>query len=118
MALKEHTTLNTDFSAFIEQVTCDSIAKLCISGKCSKCANAIKKYDPANKSHPVHYQQWQNVSNHMDKVDKMGTVGDCFDELKTQVGPFLLHTYVKRKQAASFKSLVQGCDGKTARRFL
>ena len=43
----------------------------------------------------------------------MGTVGDCFDELKTQVGPFLLHTYVKRKQAASFKSLVEGCDGKS-----
>ena len=37
---------------------------------------------------------------------------DCFDKLKTQVGPFLLHTYVKRKQTLSFKSLVEKCDGK------
>ena len=43
----------------------------------------------------------------------MGTVDDCFDKLKMQVGPFLLHAYVKRKQAASFKSLVQKCDGKS-----
>ena len=113
VALKEHTTLNTDFSAFTEQVTCDPSAKVCMSGKCSKCANAINKYDPVNRSHPVRYQQWQSVDNRVEKVDKMGTVGDCFDELKTQVGPFLLHTYVKRKQAASFKSLVEGCDGKS-----
>ena len=113
VALKEHATLNTDFSAFIEQVTCDPSAKLCMSGKCSKCANVINKYDPANRSHPVRYQQRQSVDNRVEKVDKMGTVGDCFDELKTQVGPFLLHTHVKRKQAASFKSLVEGCDGKS-----
>ena len=94
VALKDHTTLNTDFSAFIEQVTCDPSTKVCMSGKCSKCANAIYKYDPANRSHPVRYH------NRVEKVDKMGTVGDCFDELKTQVGPFLLHTYVKRKHAA------------------
>ena len=94
VALKEHATLNTDFSAFIEQVTCDPSAKLCMSGKCSKCANVINKYDPANRSHPVRYQQWQSVDNHVEKVDKMRTVGDCCDELKTQVvGPFLLHTY-------------------------
>ena len=43
----------------------------------------------------------------------MGTVDDCFDKLKTQVGPFLLHAYVKRKQEASFKSLVKKSDGKS-----
>ena len=113
VALKEHTTLNTDFAAFTEQVTCDPSAKVCMSGKCSKCANAIDKYAPVNNSNPVHYQQWQSVDKRVEKVDKMGTVGGCFEELKTQVGPFLLHTYVKRKQAASFKSLVEGCDGKS-----
>ena len=51
-----------------------------------------------------------NVDNRVEKVDITGTVDDCFDKLKRQVGPFLLHAYVKRKQAASFKSLVQKCD--------
>ena len=42
VALKEHTSLNTDFSAFIEQVTCDASSKNCMSGKCSECDNASK----------------------------------------------------------------------------
>ena len=82
--LKEHTTLNSA-QVILAQ-------KVCMRGKCSKCANAIHNYNPANKSHP-------EMVNHMEKVDKMSRVEDCFDELKTQFGPFLLHTYVKRKQA-------------------
>ena len=113
VALKEHTTLNTAFAAFTEQVTCDPSAKVCMSGKCSKCTNPINKYTPVNSSNPVHYQQWQSVDNRVEKVNIMEMVGDCFEKLKTQVGPFFLHTYVKRKQAASFKSLVEGCDGKS-----
>ena len=54
-----------------------------------------------------------NVDNRVETVDITGTVDDCFDKLKTQVGPFLFHAYVKRKQAACFKSLVQKCDGKS-----
>ena len=54
-----------------------------MSGKCSECANAIEKYAPANKSYPIHYQQWQSVDNRVEKVDIMGTVDDCFDKLKT-----------------------------------
>ena len=46
-------------------------------------------------------------------MELMGTVGNCFEELKKQIVPILLHTYVKRKQAASFKSLIEGCDGKS-----
>ena len=44
VALMEHTTLNTDFAVFTEQVTCDLSAKVCMSGKCSKCTNAIDEY--------------------------------------------------------------------------
>ena len=100
VALKEHTTLNTDFAAFTEQVICDLSAKVCTSGKCSKCANAIDKYAPVNSSNPVHYQQWQSVDNRVEKVNikLMGMVGDCFEKLKTQVGPFLLHTYMYMKR--------------------
>lgn len=64
-----------------------------------KCQNAIEKHAQVNKSHPIHYQQWQSVDNRVEKVDITGTVDDCYDELKTQVGPFLLHTYVNRRQA-------------------
>ncbi len=55
MVLKEHTSLNTDFSA-------------------------IKKYAPANKSHSIHYQHWQSVDNRVEKVDITATMEDCFDD--------------------------------------
>lgn len=41
------------------------------------------------------------------------TVDAVFNELKKQLSTFLLHTYVKRKQAASFDSLKNSCDGKS-----
>ena len=85
--------MNNDFSAFTEQVVCDPAAKICMTGKCSKCADAIDKYAPVNNSHPVHHQQWESVNNRVEKVEKTGTAGGCFDELKKQLGPFLLHTY-------------------------
>ena len=111
MALKDQTALSTNFSGFINQVTCDSTSKECMSGKCSECKDAIDKFAPDNSSSIAHYQQWRSVDNRMEKVDITGTVDECFLELKVQVCPFLLHTYVKWKQSASFKSLVKECDG-------
>ena len=111
VALKDQTALSTDFSGFIDQVTCDSTSKECMSGKCSECKDAIDKFAPDNSSSIAHYQQWRSVDNRMEKVDIRGTVEECFLELKVQVCPFLLHTYVKRKQSASLKSLVKECDG-------
>lgn len=110
MTLKDHTALSTGFSGFINQVTCDSTSKECTSGKCSKCKDEINKAAD-NSSLIAHYQQWRSVDNCMEKVDITGTVEECFLELKAQVRPFLLHTHVKRKQSASFKSLVEECDG-------
>lgn len=113
VALKDHTTLSTDFSGFINQVTCDSSSKECMNGKCSKCKDVIDKFTPENSSSIAHYQQWRSVDNRVEKLDITGTVKECFLELKVQVRPFLLHTHTKRKQSASFKSLVKECDGKS-----
>ncbi len=110
MALKDHTTLCTDFSGFINKVTCDSSSKECMNGKCSKCKK-MRLTTLLNSSSIAHYQQWRSVEYRAEKLDITGTVEECFLELKTQVQPFLLHTYVKREQSASFKSLVKECDG-------
>ena len=96
VTLKDHTALSTDFSGFINQVACDLTSKECMSGKCSKCKDEIDKFAPDNSSLIAHYQQWQSVDNHMEKVDITGTVEECFLELKAQVRPFLLNTHVKQ----------------------
>ena len=80
-----------------------------MSGKCSECKDAIDKFAPDNSSSIAHYQQWRTVNNRME-VNITRTVEECFLELKVQVCPFLLHTYVKRKQSESFKFLVNECD--------
>ena len=112
VALKDHTELKAVFSEFVEQLTCDTTSKACMSGKCSDCANSISKYAPTDNSKAIHYQQWQNSDGRMEKVEITGKVEDCFEELKSQVGAFLLHTFIKRKQAASFKALTEKSDGK------
>ena len=81
-----------------------------MSGKCTKCKDEIDKFAPDNSSLIAHYQQCRSVDNCME-VNITGTVEECFLELKAQVRPFLLHIHVKRKQSASFKSLVEECDG-------
>ena len=82
------------------------LAQECMSGKCSECANANRKICSSQQVLPNSLPAMANVNNRVEKVDITGTVD-------TQVGPFLLHAYVKREQAASFKSLVQKCDGKS-----
>lgn len=84
-----------------------------MTGKCLKCKDAIDKFAPENSSSIAHYQQWQSVDKHTEKYDNTGTAEECFLELKAQVQSFLLHTYIKWKQSASFKSLVKECDGKS-----
>ena len=46
----------------------------------------------------------------MDKVNIIGTVGDAFAELKSKLKEFLLHTFIKRKQAAQMDKMIAQCD--------
>lgn len=42
-------------------------------------APSVQIYALVNNSHPIHHQQWESVNNR----GKTGTVGGCFDELKS-----------------------------------
>ena len=110
LALQDHTSFRANFSAFIDEVTCDSCSKKCMSSQCSVCADRMERFAPSNTALTVRYRQWQNTDR-VEKVDIMGTLQDVFDELKQQLEPFLLHTFIKRKQAKSFELLIEKCDG-------
>ena len=53
------------------------------------------------------------VEVRIEKVVLTHTVDATFCELKKHLSTFLLHTFVKREQAASFDSLNKTCDGKS-----
>ena len=111
VALREHTSLAVEFHDFISQVTCDPRAQACLTSKCKTCEDRINNFAPDNSSaDTLRYLQWQN-NTRVEKVEIIGTVDDAFSSLKSQLKPFLLHTYVKRKQAACFKQLVSSRDG-------
>ena len=114
VALKEHTSLPVEFHEFISRVTCDSDAQACLKSQCEACKDRIDNFTPSNGSDALRYLQWQNTNSRVEKVEIIGTVEDAFTSLKTQLKPFLLHTYVKRKQAAHLDKLVSNCDGENA----
>ena len=48
-----------------------------------------------------------------EKMSITATVGDLFEELNSQINYFLVHRYVKRKQAVHMEKLINECDGKS-----
>ena len=94
VGLGEHTSLSTEFSSFVEQVTCDPTSKKCMTRECSTCHDMIDGFAP--QAH------WKSTDNRIEKI---------FNELKKQLNTFLLYTFVKREQAAAFNSLKSSSDG-------
>ena len=104
--LKDHTALATEFRRFIDQITCNSDNKKCMSCECDECKSLFDAFVPQSPSDTLKYQQWQKTSDRIEKVELVATVGDAFSELKSQLRHFLIHTYVKRRQAAHFSNSI------------
>ena len=113
IALRDHSFLSTEFSSFIKQVTCDATSKECMTRECTTCVSLIDEFAPQSSSVTLQYYQWKSKDSRIEKVVVTDTVDAVFNELKKQLSTFLLHTYVKRKQAALFDSLKTSCDGKS-----
>ena len=113
VVLKEHSSLSTKFSSFIEQVTCDATSKKCMTQECSTCVDLIDEFASQSSSVTLQYYQWKSTDSRIEKVVMTDAVDAIFNELKKQLSTFLLHTFVKRKQAASFDSLKNSCDSKS-----
>ena len=110
-ALRGHTALLVEFRPFIDQITCDSSSKACMYSECSTCKSKIDNYSPKNDTDTITYQQWQN-NDKIEKIDINSTVKDAFEKLKSLLKEFLIHTYVKRKQAKYMTELISNVDGK------
>ena len=81
LALKEHMSLAVEFREFIDQVTCDSSKKICMTSDCDDCKHLIDDFAPTSPAATVSYQQWQNTDK-FEKINIIGTVMDAFTELK------------------------------------
>ena len=80
-----------------------------MSSSCADCRNLIYDFAPSSMTTTVTYQQWQN-NDKVEKVNIIGTVGDAFAELKSKLKEFLLHSFIKNKQAAQMDKMIAQCD--------
>ena len=83
------------------------ISKKCMTRECSTCHDMIDGFAP--QAHSESLPQWKSTDNQIEKI--ADTVDIICNELKKQLNTFLLHTFVKREQAAAFNSLKSSSDG-------
>ncbi|KAK6186815.1 hypothetical protein SNE40_006086 [Patella caerulea] len=108
-SLRSHTTLSSDISEFIEQITCNSTSKSCMTQSCLECEEAVENYAPTNPHTTLEYRQWRN-GERTEIEELKGTVGEAFAELKQQLKGFLLHTYIKRCQSQHLEYLISNSN--------
>ena len=99
LALQDESPLPENTSQFTELMVCDTDNKKCMTQECILCKNKIDRFIPhASDDRSIHYYQWQKSSSY-EKVQLTGSASKVFAELKSQMRKFLIHVYVKRKQA-------------------
>ena len=90
----------TSFREFISQVVCDQDNLQCMFGKCDACPglDALKpEGDDCGEM-----ISWQTWGEEVVKETVHGTFQDAFEQLQSDLPAFLIHTFIKRKQAAYF----------------
>ena len=96
----------------MDQVTCDPSFYNCNYRKCDNCIHLLDTFKHAVKQceNVVRYFQWKS-SPKTEKIEITAAIGDIFEDLQRKTNDFLVHCYVKRKQAAHMKELIASCAG-------
>ena len=93
------------FNEFVSQITCDE-SKECMCRQCETWKNNLDQYKTSSKKQQiaVKYNQWQTMERRVEKVSITATVGDLFEELKSQTNYILIHHYVKDSKLCIWRS--------------
>lgn len=111
-ALKNHTSLPNDVNRFSNSMMCSEITKGCATRECTNCKDKLQGYAPqTDDNHLIKYYQWQK--DQVEKVEITSSVTEAFVHLQQLLNTFLMHVYIKRKQAGHIKMLKESVDGIT-----
>ena len=75
--------------------------------ECLDCKEKLSNFIPLAPNEIVNYSQWENN----EKITIRSTVMEAFQKLESQIKPYLIHVYVKRKQAAYMNMLQTKANG-------
>lgn len=102
--LAKCTDLKTNTGEFISQIVCDDSSKDCMLQLCDLCRNKIDAFTPTEEI-VLEYCQWQNINGRTDKINLSETSSQIFQKLKTKLKQFFWHTFIKRHQSKTAKSI-------------
>ncbi|CAF4598521.1 unnamed protein product, partial [Rotaria sp. Silwood2] len=86
-------------------LVCNEEAENCMFSRCVSCANNFNNKilnivnDPKQQ---IQWFQWICLDGKTKKVEFNDTIEQCLAVLKEKLGPFWVHVFAKRKQAAFF----------------
>ncbi|CAF0830692.1 unnamed protein product [Adineta steineri] len=93
---------------FSAALVCCETDENCMFGRCSLCENNfnnnIAKY-VIDSTQVINWYQWVLKDGYSRKVEFNGTVEDCLAILKSKIGQFLTHVFIKRQQASYFEKM-------------
>ena len=102
--------------SFSKVVVCNEDDENCMFRRCSICSNyfdtKIRKY-LINPAHKIKWYQWTSKNGYSEKEEFNGTVNECLNTLEKQVEFFLIHVFIKRRQAAHFEIIKSIVDDET-----
>ena len=107
--MKQDCPLETT-TEFVNALVCDASNKDCMTLRCPECCQNYSTYTPNDAdsaNSPIVYQQWQNT----EKVEIKSTANEAYEELQRQLKGFLIHVYMKRKQACFMNETTRSVDG-------
>lgn len=111
IALKEFTNLPGDLQQFTDKMVCEEFAKQCASRECVACKDNLNSFaPPEDREDLVKFYQWQ-TNDKTEKVEITCSLQEAFHTLEQQLRSFLIHVFVKRKQAERMKKVKEAVDG-------
>ena len=104
LELEKFTYLSASFSQFLSQIKCDE-SKECMYIQCGTCENNLGQCKSSSEPQqmPIKYSQWQTMNRRAEKFSITATVGDIFEERKSQTNYFLIHRYVKKNASCAYE---------------
>ena len=105
--LSKYAKLSELFQDFVDQITCVLFFYDCSYRKCDNCIHLLDTFKPAVKQcvNVARYFQWKSSPN-IERIEITAAIGDNFRNLQRETNDFLVHHYVKRKQAAHMKEIL------------
>ena len=93
---------------FSTMLVCNEESEDCMFGRCISCINHFNNKISNSVNNPkqqIQWFQWIWQDRKTKKVEFNDTIEQCLAVLKEKLGPFLIHVFIKRRQAAFFERM-------------